>query len=556
MGDENPNAQVEANLLEGKNRYASAGTTLQDIKNDLDSTAAGLQSSWLGGASQDYQDKRGQLTTTVQSASDVLQKGSISIGKMYDSYIEADEKQKEQKEAQETLELFMGVFMLVTALLGLIGPILEAADLLFAAEIEALDIVVEVGDVGIDVAADVGIEEVDTLSNLDNLSDIAPIEENPVPVDNPPEIPPQDAPVDPPQDAPAEPPQDAPVDPPQDAPADPPQDAPADPPQDTPVEDPQTDEAPPNVDQPSEEPTPEPSKHDSGIDLSQDQQDLLDKILNGPTVSETPKEIAPPEPIQVNTVFGGPSEAPKSFEPFQPGGEPPEPPLPSSEGDAGSPQVTDGSIDLSTNSEIDVPESDDDPIHSSDWDSEVPDEDFSPPPEQPEEPDVTVGDDGTITKTTTTQEPDGGTTTVTETTAPNQTHTSVSETKNAKGAITSQNTTIVFEDGSIIKIERIRNPDNSVTTVTTSTDSDGVATQNTTHNPLEEAYKPLAEESDHQGSMLPAPMVADPPSIPPDPWSPAPSPEAGPSQPPKRPFGEGPDTSPDQSDPKGKKTKF
>src|SRR5437773_6489525 len=86
MGDENPNAQVEANLLEGKGRYASAGTTLQDIKNDLDSSAAGLQSSWLGGASQDFQDKQGQLTTTVQSASDVLQKGSISIGKMYDSY--------------------------------------------------------------------------------------------------------------------------------------------------------------------------------------------------------------------------------------------------------------------------------------------------------------------------------------------------------------------------------------------------------------------------------------------------------------------------------------
>ena len=34
MGDENPNAQVEANLLEGKGRYASAGTTLQDIKNE------------------------------------------------------------------------------------------------------------------------------------------------------------------------------------------------------------------------------------------------------------------------------------------------------------------------------------------------------------------------------------------------------------------------------------------------------------------------------------------------------------------------------------------
>ena len=88
MGEDNPNAQVEANLLEGKGRYASAGTTLQDILNDLNSTAAGLQSSWLGGASQDFQDKQGKLTTTVQRASDVLQKGSISIGKMHDSYLE------------------------------------------------------------------------------------------------------------------------------------------------------------------------------------------------------------------------------------------------------------------------------------------------------------------------------------------------------------------------------------------------------------------------------------------------------------------------------------
>ena len=199
MGKNNPNEQVEANLLEGKGRYASAGTTLQDIKNDLDGVAAGLQSSWLGGATQSYQDKQGELTTTVQSAGDVLQKGSISIGKMHDSYLEADEKQKEQQEAQEDLELFMGVFMLVTSLLGLIGPILEAADLLFAAEIEALDIAVEVGDVVTDVAEDFTIEEVDTLSNLGNVSEIDPLAEvNPVPVDTPPEVPPQEAPVEPP----------------------------------------------------------------------------------------------------------------------------------------------------------------------------------------------------------------------------------------------------------------------------------------------------------------------------------------------------------------------
>ena len=52
-----PNAQIEANLLEGKNRYASAGTTLQDIKTDLDRISAGLQSNWLGGAYDAYQQK-------------------------------------------------------------------------------------------------------------------------------------------------------------------------------------------------------------------------------------------------------------------------------------------------------------------------------------------------------------------------------------------------------------------------------------------------------------------------------------------------------------------
>jgi hypothetical protein len=146
--------------------------------------------------------------------------------------------------------------------------------------------VVEVGDVATDVTADVGIEQVDTLSSLSDVSDIAPpIEENPVPVENSPAIPPQDAPVEPPQtnEAPPN------VDEPSEAPA-----------ESENVDPPQTNEAAPNVEEPSGEPTPEPSKHDSGVDLSQDQQDLLDKILNEPKVSETPKEIAPQEPITVN----------------------------------------------------------------------------------------------------------------------------------------------------------------------------------------------------------------------------------------------------------------
>src|SRR5947207_223206 len=246
MGDENPNAQVEANLLEGKGRYASAGTTLQDILNDLDSIAAGLQSSWLGGASQDFQDKQGKLTTTVQSASDVLQKGSISIGKMYDSYIEADEKQKLMKQVNDVLEKFMGVFMLATALFGVVGAILELADVAFAAEIGALEAVVEVSDVATDVAADVGIEEVDTLSSLDNVSAINPLEDIPGPIDETPnvgEAPAESSNVEPPQTDGAPPN----VDQPSGAPA-----------ESSNVEPPHTDEEPPNVEEPSEAPAESP----------------------------------------------------------------------------------------------------------------------------------------------------------------------------------------------------------------------------------------------------------------------------------------------------------
>jgi uncharacterized protein YukE len=163
----NPNAQIEANLLEGKNRYASAGTTLQDIQTELGTLAAGLQASWLGNASGDYQDKQGQLTKTVQDASDVLQKGSTSIGKMYDAYIQADEQQKAQEENNEALELVLGVFMGIATLVGAIGPLLEAADAAFAAEIGGLEAVVDVSGVTTDVTADVGIEGVDSLSNLD-----------------------------------------------------------------------------------------------------------------------------------------------------------------------------------------------------------------------------------------------------------------------------------------------------------------------------------------------------------------------------------------------------
>src|SRR5579864_2560320 len=170
MSHANPNAQIEANLLEGKGRYASAGTTLQDIKSDLDSIAAGLQSSWFGEAYQAYQDKHGKLTTTVQKASDVLQKGSINIGKMYDAYIEADKKQKAQELANEDLQMFLGVFMLVTALLGLIGPILEAADLVFAAGMDALDVAVEMGDVTTNVMEDLTVDTMETVSSIDDVS--------------------------------------------------------------------------------------------------------------------------------------------------------------------------------------------------------------------------------------------------------------------------------------------------------------------------------------------------------------------------------------------------
>jgi uncharacterized protein YukE len=86
MGDDNPNAQIEANLLQGKNLYISAGSTFQQIKSDLDGLAAGLQRAWIGDAYEAYMQKQGKLAQAVQAGSDVMQKGSIEIGKMYDSY--------------------------------------------------------------------------------------------------------------------------------------------------------------------------------------------------------------------------------------------------------------------------------------------------------------------------------------------------------------------------------------------------------------------------------------------------------------------------------------
>jgi len=86
VGDDSPNAQVEANLLTGKGLYTSAGSTFQQIKSDLDGLAASLQSAWIGTAYDAYMQKQGQLAQAVQAGSDVMQKGSVEIGKMYDSY--------------------------------------------------------------------------------------------------------------------------------------------------------------------------------------------------------------------------------------------------------------------------------------------------------------------------------------------------------------------------------------------------------------------------------------------------------------------------------------
>ena len=79
---ERRNAQIEENLQDGQAHFASAATTLLDIKHDLDTVSASLQSSWLGAGSEAYQEKQGKLTTTVQTASDVMQHGSINNGKM------------------------------------------------------------------------------------------------------------------------------------------------------------------------------------------------------------------------------------------------------------------------------------------------------------------------------------------------------------------------------------------------------------------------------------------------------------------------------------------
>jgi WXG100 family type VII secretion target len=172
MSSANPNAQIEANLLEAKGRYASAGNTLQDIGGELKTITGNLQASWLGPASDAYQQKLSQLTATVEKASTVMQQGSTQIGKMHDAYVEADEK---QKQVQEGFQIFMDVFMIVTALLGVVAPFLEAADVAFEAGMGALDVTEDVADVA-DVVEEVSnlgdVVEMDTFDVSEDVGDV------------------------------------------------------------------------------------------------------------------------------------------------------------------------------------------------------------------------------------------------------------------------------------------------------------------------------------------------------------------------------------------------
>ena len=132
------NEILEADLQEAQHRYVGAATALQDIKQDLDAIAGGLQASWIGESYQTYLDRQGKLTTAVQNGSDTLQKGSVEIGKMRDAYIEADDQMREAQDSDDEVELIMGVFAVITTLAGAIGVMLLAADMEFASGMESI----------------------------------------------------------------------------------------------------------------------------------------------------------------------------------------------------------------------------------------------------------------------------------------------------------------------------------------------------------------------------------------------------------------------------------
>jgi hypothetical protein len=86
----------------------------------------------------------------------------------------------------------------------------------------------------------------------------------------------------------------------------------------------QTENEIPNVDETPETPPKEPSKYDSGVDVSQDDKEFLGK-LDESIVSNAPKEIAPQEPITVYTAHTNsptgtfdPLNPQADFEPFGP----------------------------------------------------------------------------------------------------------------------------------------------------------------------------------------------------------------------------------------------
>jgi uncharacterized protein YukE len=123
------NEDVKAKLIEGKNRFSSAATVMQNVLNALDLIILSLDLQWLGPASQAYNTAHNQFVTDVQTARDVLQKCANALQTMHDKIVEAEDIARKAEENSLIVDLvILGVLFFADAVAAAVTPLLVAAD--------------------------------------------------------------------------------------------------------------------------------------------------------------------------------------------------------------------------------------------------------------------------------------------------------------------------------------------------------------------------------------------------------------------------------------------
>jgi uncharacterized protein YukE len=126
---EKDNEEVKAKLIEGKNRFSSAATVMQNVLDALDLIIVSLDLQWLGPASQAYTTAHNQFVTDVQTARDVLQKCANALQTMHDKIVEAEDIARKQEEADLITNIvILGVLFFADAVAAAVTPLLVAAD--------------------------------------------------------------------------------------------------------------------------------------------------------------------------------------------------------------------------------------------------------------------------------------------------------------------------------------------------------------------------------------------------------------------------------------------